>query len=214
MKIGILGAGNIGGTLARVWSKKGHSVMLASKGTGASELAKEIGAEFGSSEEVAAFADVVVAAIPTKAFLELSETAKSGLTGKLVIDASNAYEQRDKEAHHLAIAEPDGTSAWVQKTLSGARVAKSFNTLYYKILEAGHGKGGKRLAIPVASDLESDRQTVAALIADLGFDALDAGPLAEGRFYQPETPAYSQEADVAELRALIEEGKASLAGHH
>jgi hypothetical protein len=196
MKIGIIGAGAIGGTLARRFAALGHDVTVAnSRGPGSlRELAEEIGATAGTVED-AANADVVAIAIPVKAVPELP-----GLPGKVVIDANNYYPARDGRIEAI---EGGMTSARWTAEQTGATVVKVFNTILAKhLLENGVPAGTPgRIALPVAADDAQAKEMVMALVEDLGFGAVDGGGLDDSWRQEPGTPVYGTDLDAEGARA-------------
>jgi hypothetical protein len=193
MRIGIIGTGMIGGTLARLFAAAGHDVTVAnSRGPDAvADLVAEIGerATAGSAADAAAAGDVVVVAIP---FVRHVDLPAAELAGKIVVDANNYYPARDGRFPEL----DDGSHASSELTaaaLPGARVVKAFNTIYYVHLrDDGRpaGTAGRR-AIPIAGDDPEAKRVVAGLLDDIGFDAFDAGTLAESRRLEPGSPVYN-----------------------
>src|ERR1700694_5370884 len=133
MKIGIVGAGKIGGTMGRLWSKAGHQLRFGTRHPEQlAGLAAELGASAGTPKEAVAFADVVLLAVPLNAVPDLAKSAP--FSGKVVLDATNAYSQRDGKLAEDANAQAGGSSAWVAKKLGSARVVKAFNTVYFATL--------------------------------------------------------------------------------
>ncbi|MEV4623513.1 NAD(P)-binding domain-containing protein [Asanoa sp. NPDC049573] len=202
MDIGIIGAGNIGGTLARRLGALGHRVVVAnSRGpeTHDEDLVAAPGVTPGTVAQ-AADHDVVVVSIPTKAVPDLPD----GLfAGKIVIDTNNYYPQRDGQIEAIAAGTP--SARWVADHLAGARVVKAFNTINYRPLGAGARPAGApgRIAIPVAGDDAAAKQVVSSLIDELGFDPVDAGPLDESWRQEPGTPVYGADADAAGAVAAL-----------
>jgi predicted dinucleotide-binding enzyme len=203
MRIGIIGSGNIGGTLTRRFSELGHEVVVANTRGPESlrELAEETGATPTTPEDAIRDAELVVLAVPLKALPDLPS-----LDGKLVVDANNYYPGRDGQ-----IAEIDGGMAstrWVANHHPGATVAKAFNTINWRRLLADgrpHGEPG-RIALPIASDDEALKATVSALVDALGFDPVDAGSLDDSRRQEPGTPVYGADLDAEHARAALVDG--------
>jgi predicted dinucleotide-binding enzyme len=201
MEIGILGSGNIGGSLARILAAAGHHVRLAnSRGPETlASLVDAIGAnvEATSAQGAVDDADLVVIAVPwTKREELLGETGP--YDGKIVVDAMNAYTE-DFEIDDLG----DRTSSEVTRALvPGAMVVKAFNTIYYKRLAEGKPKGAPgRLAIPVASDDADAKTVVMELIDQIGFDPVDNGGLVSGgRRQEPGSPIYNEPIGADEMR--------------
>ena len=205
MKIGIIGSGHIGGTLARCFVDAGHDVAV-SNSRGPETLAglvKDLGprARAMTAAEAAQFGDLVVVSVPFGRYRELPSDA----VGKVVIDTNNYYPQRDGRFEEL---ESDRTtsSELLQAHLSGARVVKAFNAiLWSRLRDDGRPAGDDdRLGIPISGDDEQAKQTVAQLIDEIGFDPVDAGTLAEGgRKHQRGSPAYTDGLETAELRTRL-----------
>jgi len=192
--IGFIGSGHIGGTVARLAVAAGHDVVLSnSRGPDTlSDLVGELGphARAATPAEAAAAGDLVVVSIPLKAYRQVPVEP---LRGKAVIDTNNYYPQRDG---HIAELD-DGTttsSELLQAHLPDAHVVKAFNNIYFGHLGDLPRPAGspERSALAIAGDDDAAKQTVAQFLDSIGYDAYDVGPLAEGRRYQPGTPAYGQ----------------------
>ncbi|GGZ89317.1 NADPH-dependent F420 reductase [Streptomyces subrutilus] len=194
MKIGIIGAGNIGGNLTRRLTALGHDVSVAnSRGPQTlGDLAEETGATPVPVAEAARGAEIVVVTIPFKNIPDLPAGLFDGAAeGFIVIDTGNYYpQQRDGR---IAGVEDEGLteSRWTEKHL-GHPVIKAFNGTYAQdILERPRPAGAPdRVALPVAGDDETAKRTVRALIDELGFDTVDAGGLDDSWRQQPDTPVY------------------------
>ncbi|MCW2714791.1 MAG: putative dinucleotide-binding enzyme [Frankiales bacterium] len=208
MKIGIIGAGNIGGNLTRRLSALGHDVAVAnSRGPQTlSELAAETGARAVHVGEAARDAEVVIVTIPQKNVADLSDGVLSrAADGAVVIDTGNYYPQQ-RDGRIEAIESGTTESRWVADQL-GSPVVKAFNGIYAAhLLDAGRPPGAEdRRALPVAGDDATAKDVVIALLDELGFDAVDAGGLDESWRQQPGTPVYGASADVQEVRRLLEQ---------
>lgn len=192
--IGFIGAGHIGSNLARLAVRHGFNVVL-SNSRGPESLAGLV-AELGSraraaeSADAAAEGDVVVVSIPLKNYRDVPAAP---LAGKLVIDTNNYYPHRD--GHISALDEETTTVAeLLQDQLPDANVVKAFNTVYFEHLalhSTARGHNGRRV-VPIAGNDAEAKRAAAALIDELGFDVLDAGPLSESWRFQRDTPAYSE----------------------
>ncbi|MDX2606128.1 NAD(P)-binding domain-containing protein [Streptomyces caniscabiei] len=209
MKIGIIGAGNIGGNLTRRLTALGHDVSVAnSRGPHTlTALAEETGATPVPVAEAARGAEVVVVTVPLKAVPDLpSGLFDEAADGVAVIDTGNYYpRQRDGR---IAAIEDDGLteSRWTEQHL-GHPVVKAFNGTYAQDILDRHRPAGDpdRLALPVAGDDEAAKEKVRSLIDDLGFDTVDAGGLDDSWRQQPDTPVYGLQAGVdAVTKALAE----------
>jgi predicted dinucleotide-binding enzyme len=205
MRIGLIGAGSIGSTVARLALQLGHDVVLSnSRGPQTlTDLLSELGprATAGTAAEAAAAGDVVVVSIPLKNYRQVPV---GELAGKVVIDTNNYYPPRDGQ-----IAELDDGSTTSAELLAAhlpqSRVVKAFNMIYYVDLGTHGlpaGTPGRR-ALPIAGDDADAKKVVTGLIDGFGFDVVDAGPLAEGRRFQPGAPAYGPRLDAAGMRAAL-----------
>jgi predicted dinucleotide-binding enzyme len=208
MKIGIIGAGNIGGNLTRRLTALGHDVSVAnSRGPHTlTALADETGATPVPVEEAARGAEVVVVAIPVKAVPDLpTGLFDEAVEGVAVIDTGNYYPRRDGK---IAEIEDEGLteSRWTERQL-GHPVIKAFNGTYAQdILDrARPADGPDRMALPVAGDDEAAMRKVRALIDELGFDTVDAGGLDDSWRQQPGTPVYGLRAGVDEVTKALAE---------
>ncbi|ANL43406.1 MULTISPECIES: NADPH-dependent F420 reductase [Rhizobium] len=204
MKIGIIGAGNIGATLARKLAAAGHAVKLAnSKGPDTiRELAGDIGAAAVSKEEAVGGVEVVVLSIPFANYRGLAGLFDDVPEDVVVIDTSNYYPFRDG-----AIADVDGgmpESVWVSGQI-GRPVVKAWNAVLAATLaEKGQPDGTDgRIAIPVAGDAPEAKAIAIGLVEATGFDGLDAGGLAASWRQQPGTPAYCTEIAANELKEAL-----------
>lgn len=206
MKIGIVGAGNIGGTLAHRWTKLGYQVAIAnSRGPESLRaLADETGATPGTVEEVTRGADVVVVTIPLKNVPQLPTQVFQQLPATtIVIDTCNYY-PRQRDGRIAAIEEGLAESRWVEKQL-GHPVIKVFNNIMAShLLNNGQPEGTPgRIALPVAGDDDGHKAAVMRLVDQLGFDPVDAGKLDESWRQQPGTPAYVRDLDAQGLRQAL-----------
>jgi predicted dinucleotide-binding enzyme len=209
MKIGIIGAGNIGGNLTRRLTALGHEVSVAnSRGPQTlTALAEETRATPVPVEEAARGAEVVVVTIPVKAVPDLPSGLLDGAAeGVAVIDTGNYYpRQRDGR---IAAIEDEGLteSRWTERQL-GHPVIKAFNGTYAQDILDRHRPAGDpgRLALPVAGDDEAAKRKVRELIGELGFDTVDAGGLDDSWRQQPGTPVYGLRGDVQEVTKALSE---------
>ena len=191
--IGLVGAGNIGSTLARLAVAAGHDVVLSnSRGPETlHDLVEELGprARAATPEEAAAAADLAVVTVPLKALGDLPAAA---LAGKVVMDTINYYPQRDGHVPELD-DESTTTSELVQAHLSGSRVVKVFNNIHFRHLAAlaRPASAADRSTLALAGDDAEAKAAVIAFLDSIGYDGLDIGPLAEGWRTQRDTAAYA-----------------------
>src|SRR5438128_941256 len=206
MRIGIIGAGMIGSTLAKLWVDAGHDVRVSSRHPEALQpLITQLGtrASAGTSVDAATFGEVVLLTVPLKAVPDLARDLAPTLSGKIVLDTGNAYERRDGAAARDASAHPQGSAGWAAAMFPGSRWVKAFNTVYFKTLESEAHRNGDRVGIPLASDDPEALKTAEALVLDAGFDPVIVGSLARGREFEPETKPYNSGMSGAELRILF-----------
>ncbi len=208
MKIGIIGAGNIGGTLTRRFRAAGHDVSVAnSRGPQTlQELARETGAKAVTVEEAARDKDVVVVTIPEKNVLALPKGLLA-LSDAVVIDTGNYYpRQRDGRIEEIESGMTE--SRWVSEQL-GRPVVKAFNNIYARhLLENGKPKGAAgRNALPVAGDDPKAKSLVMQLVEEIGFDAVDAGTIDESWRQQPGSPVYGPDEDANGVRRALSQAK-------
>jgi predicted dinucleotide-binding enzyme len=206
MRIGIVGAGKIGSTLARLWVDAGHEVRLASRHPDELQpLLKTLGtrASAGTPEDAARFGDVVMLTVPVKAIPDLVRDLAPLLAGKVVLDTGNVYAQRDGDAARQATSHPQGSAGWAAAMFPSARWVKAFNTVYFKTLEKEAHRDGDRIGIPLASDDRAAAETAAGLVRDAGFDPVIVGGLERGREFEPDTRPYNSGMSGPELRRLF-----------
>jgi len=208
MEIGIIGVGNIGGTLARKLAGLGHDVRIAnSRGPETlSEMAKEIGAAAVTVDEAARAKDLVIISIPEKAAPELPSEIFSN-SPAVIVDTGNYYPTRDGSIPEIEAGMNE--SVWVSKII-GKRVVKAFNHIFAASLaERGLPPGSPvRISLSIFGDDEADKQLVLSLINDIGFDGVDAGSLADSWRQQPGTPAYTIDVGVEARKAALAEADA------
>ncbi|MCW2637814.1 MAG: oxidoreductase coenzyme F420-dependent [Dactylosporangium sp.] len=191
--LGLIGSGNIGGTVARLAVAAGYDVVLSnSRGSETlRELVDELGprARAATPAEAAAAGDLVVVSVPLKAYRNVPVEP---LAGKVVIDTNNYYPQRDGQIPELD-NESTTTSELLQRHLPTSKVVKGFNNIYFKhLLSLARPAGSPdRSALAIAGDDADAKATVAAFLDALGYDSVDAGPVTEGWRFQRDTAAYA-----------------------
>jgi predicted dinucleotide-binding enzyme len=192
--IGLIGSGHIGSTVARLAIDAGHDVVLSnSRGPETlTDLVGELGphARAATAADAAAAGDLVVVTVPLGAYREVPVEP---LRGKVVIDTNNYYPQRDGQIAELD-DESTTTSELLQAHLPESRVVKAFNNIFFKQLGTLQRPAGdpSRSVLPIAGNDEEAKRTVARFLDSIGYDAYDAGPLAEGWRFQRDTQAYVQ----------------------
>jgi 8-hydroxy-5-deazaflavin:NADPH oxidoreductase len=205
MNIGIIGAGHIGATAARLFIDGGCYVAISnSRGP---ETLRRLVAELGPNAraatpaEAAQFGEVVLLAIPLKDYTTLPVEE---LRGKIAIDAMNYYPNRDRHIAPLDSGQ-SASSELVAAHLPGTRVIKAFNTIWFEHLKTKGNKSApvdERRVIPISGDDADAKRVVAQLIEDIGFGAYDMGPLRSSGEQQPDAAIYNKDVTVAEARRI------------
>lgn len=209
MKIGIIGAGHIGGTLTHRLTALGHDVSVAnSRGRETlAALAAETGAHAVSVADAVRDKDVVIVAIPEKSIPQLPrDLLRSADARTVVVETGNYYPQRDGRIEPIESGLTE--SRWVSRQL-GRPVIKAFNTIRAQHLMKGGRPAGTpgRIALPVAGDDAAAKAVVMRLIDELGFDPVDAGSLDESWRQQPGTPVYAADLDADGARRALAEAR-------
>ncbi|HWA08365.1 MAG TPA: NAD(P)-binding domain-containing protein [Hypericibacter adhaerens] len=210
MKIGIIGAGQIGGTLTRRFRALGHEVFVAnSRGPETlAKLAKETGATPVSAKEAARSGAVVVVTIQEGRIPELPADLFKGVPADVVVVDTGNYYPRQRDGRIDGIEKGLTESRWVEQKI-GRKVVKAFNNIYAKhLLELGRPAGAPgRIALPVSSDDAAAKTVVLKLVEALGFDGIDAGGLDESWRQQPGTPVYCTDLNAEGVRRALKEAK-------
>jgi 8-hydroxy-5-deazaflavin:NADPH oxidoreductase len=204
MKIGILGTGHIGKTLVRKLSAAGHDMRVANS-RGPDTIEPDVlafGGRAVTAAEAVADVDVVILSIPLNRIPEVAPLIASVPSETVVIDTSNYYPQRDGRIDAIEAGQVE--SLWVAEHL-GRPIVKAWNAIGSdSFARKGKPAGSPdRIAIPVAADRETDREVGMALVEDTGFDAFDAGTLADSWRQQPGTPCYCTDITRQEMAAAL-----------
>lgn len=212
--IGLIGAGHIGSQIARLGLAHGYRVVISnSRGPESlTDLVSELGdgATAGTAEEAATAGDVVVVTIPLK---NIDSVPVEPLAGKVVIDTNNYYPQRDGRIAALDDA-TSTTAGLLQAHLPDSKVVKAFNHIFAAELTTvgtPSGTPGRR-ALAIFGDDADARATVAAMLDEFGFDAVDGGPVAESWRSERDQPAYVKPFDAAALTEVLSQAKRDING--
>jgi NADPH-dependent F420 reductase len=186
MKIGILGAGNMGGTLGRLWSELGHEVFFGlrdAESLKAQRAFSAVGNEagWGTASEAAKFADVILIAVPWEATQEVIESIAPLLAGKVLIDCTNPIKP---DLSGLAIGHTTSAAEEIARWAPAARVVKAFNTVGASTLHDAK-YGDHSASVFICSDNEPAKKMVAQLADEIGFEVIDAGQLNMARYLEP-----------------------------
>ncbi len=203
MRIGIIGSGNIGSSLGRLWAAAGHDVLFASRNPAKlTALVEKAGpnATAGTIEEAAAFGDVIMEAIP---FLSIPDLPAATLAGKIVLSASNYYPSRDGDIDLGGKTH----SQWVASHLPGAKLVKAFNMMRAgEIEQRASGVASPALAVLLATDHEDARKTAEQLVRDAKFEPVFVGTLADSAvFLATSAPLYDVRISAEEARSRLRE---------
>jgi 8-hydroxy-5-deazaflavin:NADPH oxidoreductase len=202
MYIGMIGAGNIGASAARLFADAGHEVVISnSRGSESlASLVQEIGANarVATVEDAASFGKVVLVAIP---FWRYESLPAGPLSGKIVVDAMNYHAGRDGRIDFGDLT----SSELFTRRLPDARIVKGFNTMCYETLRReGNRSGGDRLALFIADDDEEAKAVVSRLIEEIGIEPVDTGSLGDGgRKQQPGSPIYNNSMTAEQARETL-----------
>ena len=202
-RIGLIGSGNVGGALGRSWARAGYEVMFSSRNLENDQaLAADVGAgaRAGTPQEAAAFGDVLLFAVPYGALPELGETLGDSLRGKVVLDASNPFPQRDGEI--ATEAQQKGVGLMSAELLPGARIVRAFNAIGAANMGRAWEQPG-RVGMPIAGDDSEAIEIASALIRDLGYEPVLVGGLDMGQYLVPGTPL-SGEHSPDEIRTIAD----------
>ena len=211
MNIGIVGSGDIGSTLGRVWARKGHKILFSFSHDQQKleRLAEECGngARAVTPYEAVSLSEIVLFSPP---WMQIEEAHKQigRFDGETVIDTTNPY--IDEQMNVEQFPENTSSSEEVARKLEGAKVIKAFNTLRDETLREKTGQG---LVIFYAGDYPLMKKKVAQLIEDAGFVPYDVGSLREGKKQEPGTDRYLKELSLEDARRLVGEQPAEGAAH-
>jgi predicted dinucleotide-binding enzyme len=204
MKIGIIGSGNIGGTVGELWVKAGHQVLFSSRNPEQLKpLVDKLGplARAGTVKEALAFGDAMLIAVPYGAIPQIGRDYAADFAGKIVLDATNAVLNRDgevaKEAREVGVGI---TSA---KYLSGARIVRALNLMSFRRLASNANRAGERMAIPIGGDDPEALKVASRLVRDAGFDPVVVGSLERTKLFAQGGPLYGQEISAREMQERL-----------
>ncbi len=209
-KIGIVGAGKMGGTLAELWSKAGYHVMISSRHPDELQaLAKSIGPNVttGTPEQAATYGDVVVISVPYGAEPQLGQDLATQLGHKIVIDLGNPYPERDGAMADQARRE--GTGVTSAKFFPQVRLVRAFNAISFRDLRNDAHRAGDLVAIPIASDDAQATRIVERLVRAAGYAPVVVGGLSTAKEFDVGTPVYVKPMSATQLRAAL-----GLSEHH
>jgi len=206
MRIGILGAGMIGGTVGRLWVGAGHSVAF---GVRHPERLRKMLGEFGGGAtagpvlDAVTGADAVLAAIPFRAWPDVAAEIEAALGDKVLLDATVPDPPRDGAFGNAALAREDGVALAVAPLVPRARLVRAFSTVMWTTLRSQAHRAGDRIGIPLAGDDAGAVAIAARLVGDAGFDPVAAGPLSQARRFDPGTAVFDSGMSGPQVRAAL-----------
>jgi predicted dinucleotide-binding enzyme len=202
VRIGIIGAGWLGGTVGRQWARAGHEVLFSSRHP---ERFKSLAVDLGSRASVgtvaaaAAFGPVVLIATPYEAMAAIGRDHQEALRGRIVLDATNP----GASGRFARDAATDGVGPTSARLLLGTRLVRAFSAVDATAIEASAKGRGVRLAVPLAGDDREAVDTAVQLVRDAGCDPLVVGDLAAARSFQRQGPGFRANTDLSSLRSLL-----------
>lgn len=208
LKIGVIGAGRIGGALAELWARAGHELVISSRHPEelkplAARLTERFNARVrvGTPAEAAAFGEVVLIAVPYGALPQVGRDHGAALRGKVVLETGNPYAGRDGPLADAARAK--GTGVASAEYLPGVRLVRAFTSLPHSALLSETQRGGERLGVPLAADDAGALQVAERLVRDAGFEPVVVGGLSRARDFDVGTPAFGRALPAGELRQSL-----------
>jgi hypothetical protein len=210
-KIGIVGSGHIGGTLGVLLVRAGYEVLFSSRHPDKlGDLVADAGdkACAGTVAEAVRFGDVVIMSLPLHAMPELGQDIKEALKGRVVIDTSNPYPERDGRIAEEARRDPGGMGVFVARLFPGTRIARAFNTVYFEDLKRTVNRRGERIGIPVAGDDEEAVTAAVGLAEAAGLDPVVVGGLSTSKLFDVGAPVYATSMSAREIREKLTLGPA------
>lgn len=204
LKIGIIGAGRIGGALGELWVQAGHQVLLSSRHPERLKpLAERLGpkARAGTPREAAAFGEVILISVPYGALPQVGRDYAAELKGKVVLETGNPFPGRDGDMAVAARAKSTGVAS--AEFLPGVRLVRAFNTIPHHALRSEAHRAGERIGVPLASDDEAALKIAAQLVQDAGFEPVVVGGLARAKEFDVGTAVFGQALTAGELRQAL-----------
>ncbi len=203
-KIGFIGAGRIGGTLAKLWTQAGYQVKLSARDLGpVKELAAQLGpnASVGTPAEAAAWGDVVVVTVPYGALPQVGRDYAAELKGKVVLDTCNPNPKRDGEMTKDALEK--GTGVMDPIYLPGTRLVRAFNAISFTALASEAHRAGEPVGIELAADDAGALAIAKQLVTDAGFEPVVVGGLATAKSFDTGTPVYPKALPASQVRSML-----------
>ena len=205
LRIGIIGAGRIGGAVGLQWARAGHEILFSSRHPEElSELVERAGprTRAGLPDEAARFGEVVMIAVPYGALPQVGNDYAPLMRGKVVIDCSNPYPDRDGPMAQVALDK--GTGIASAEYLPGVRLIRAFNAINYRSVESEAHRPGVKVAIPIAGDDEEAVRITSELVVDAGFEPVVVGPLERAFTFDQGSDVYVTNMTAPQLRIVLD----------
>lgn len=203
-RIGVIGAGSLGGTVGRLWVKAGHEVMFSSRHPEELQsMADALGprASAGSPAQAAEFGAVLLLAVPFVALPQIGRDLQRSYQRKIVLDSTNPWGASDSDVYREA--RENGVAQTVAKYMPGARLVRAFSSVDATVVETSGTRAGGRIGMPIASDDAQAMQVAAGLARDAGCDPVVTGDLASAVAFQPGGPGFRAHLTAPELRRRL-----------
>jgi hypothetical protein len=211
MKIGIIGAGDVGLTLANLWIQAGHQVFLSSRHPQKlAHVIAELGeaAQAGTVQQAATFGDVIFFAVNYWTVDEAIQAIGNTAEEKIVIDATNPLHYAESGGTERVIGNNEIAGQVMARKLPKARIIKAFTTMWTGYLQQYAHRDGEKVAVPLAGDDPAAKALVASLIEDAGFEPVDIGTLAESRPLDPPSTIWNKVLTATEVRDRVAQFRA------
>jgi 8-hydroxy-5-deazaflavin:NADPH oxidoreductase len=206
MRIGVIGAGKIGGAVGTLWARAGHEVLFSSRHPEALVALVQRagpGASRGTIEDAASFGEALLVSVPYAALSELGLALALQLIGRVTLETGNPYAGRDGPLAEHVIRSGQGTGPFSARFLAGARVVRAFNTVPAATLASAAHRPPPRVGIPIAGDDRDAVELAAKLVLDAGFDPVVVGGLDEARRFDVGTDVYGEALTADEIAAAM-----------
>ena len=206
MKIGIIGAGRVGGTIGELWVKAGHEVVFSARtmeevNSLLANLKLGPRARAGTPKEAAAFGEAILISVPYAALPQIGRDYGAELKGKVVLDTCNPIENRDGPM--AAEMRAKGTGVASPQLLPGTRLVRAFNCVGWNSMRTEAHRAGEKLAIPLAADDQGALKVAIGLVQDAGFEPVVVGGLARAKEFDVGTPIFGKAVTAGELRRIL-----------
>lgn len=203
MKIGVIGSGNVGGTLGEVWWKAGHQLMFSDRdpAQAAAQAGRMAGAQTGTPEQVIAWADVVFIGVPFGAWPDIARQYGQALRGKVIFEPTNPNASRDGAIASAALAKGIGNT--IVELLPGVHIVRGFNTFSHTAMGRDANRPGEKVGVPMAATDAATMAIGARLVRDAGFEPVEVpGGMAAASRFELGGPAAGVKT-AAQLRQIL-----------